>query len=85
MVGLLPGVPGLSLGPSLFFREGVDLDEEDMFDGGRLAFPPPAEDGPFSTRCSPLTGPELFLGTESSSPPTSTTRSPSLFSPPSDS
>ena len=102
--GLLPGVPGFS--PSLWpppppspfgLRDGVDRDEDDMFEGGlspvgRLspdADPGgPAEEGPFSTdpRCSPLPllRPER-LAEFSSSLPTSTTRSPSLFSPPSDS
>jgi hypothetical protein len=38
VVGLLPGVPGLSPAkPSLCFSDGVDLDDDDMLDGGRSA------------------------------------------------
>ena len=101
VVGLLPGVPGFSPSlwpPSPFgLRDGVDRDEEDMLEGGLspvgrrspTGWPGgPEEEGPFSTelRCSPL--PLLRpdrLAEFSSSLPTSTTRSPSLFSPPSDS
>ena len=95
-MGLLPGVPGFSLpapgrGPfSLGFNDGVDLEEEDRLDGGRSLLSetdprspvlPPSL--PLLSRCSPFNA--MGLGVWSSSFPTSTTRSPSLLSPLSDS
>ena len=76
VLGLEPGVPGLS--PSFCFSDGVLLLLLLRLLGGRsrslcLSLSPLA--------CSPLV---RFLG-PSSSPPTSTTRSPSLLSPESDS
>ena len=87
VVGLLgpEGVPGLPSAPfslSFCLAEGVDLLEEERLEGGLRS---PAEDPPppVLSRCSPLMAMGLLGG--SSSLPTSTTRSPSLFSPPSDS
>ena len=64
------GVPGLSA--SLFLREGVDLELELMLLGG------------LSLSCLPLAWWSPFIWPDlspASSPPTSTTRSPSLLSP----
>ena len=78
VVGLLPGVPGLSPAKlSLCLRDGVDLDDEDMFDGGRSLRLRSVAD-PTLSRCSPFK--PIGRG-GSSSLPTSTTRSPSLLSP----
>ncbi len=79
VVGLLPGVPGFSPdpNPSLCLRDGVDLEDEDMLDGGRSARRSGPD--PVLSRCSPFNPIEGLGG--SSSLPTSTTRSPSLLSP----
>ena len=84
VVGLLPGVPGFSLpeAPSFGLSDGVDLDDEERFDGGRSRRSAP-EAAPVLSLCSPFRDIGGLGG--SSSFPTSTTRSPSLFSPPSDS
>ena len=83
--------PGPAKGPfSLGFNDGVDLEDDDMFDGGRSLLSetdprspvlPPSL--PLLSRCSPFSA--IGLGVWSSSFPTSTTRSPSLLSPLSDS
>lgn len=91
VVGLLlpEGVPGLPSGPlpfaplsSLFLADGVEREEELKLDGGRRS-PPDDPPPPVLSRWSPLMAMGGLGG--SSSLPTSTTRSPSLFSPPSDS
>lgn len=84
VLGLEPGVPGLS--PSLAFREGVERELELRLDGGLSlsilsGLLSPGSPLPLS-RWSPFICPGRG---PSSSPPTSTTRSPSDLSPESDS
>ena len=79
----VPGLPSAPLAPpSLFLADGVERDEELKLDGGRRS-PPDEPPPPVLSRWSPLMAMGGLGG--SSSLPTSTTRSPSLFSPPSDS
>ena len=92
------GAPSTTDASSLRLRpDGVDLEEDERLDDGLLlggpppggAPPPPPppppldEPAPVLSRCSPFKDIGGLGG--SSSLPTSTTRSPSLFSPPSDS
>ena len=82
----VPGFPSplVPRSPSLFLLapEGVDREDEEWLEGGLLS-PPDWLPPPVLSRWSPLMAMGGLGG--SSSFPTSTTRSPSLFSPPSDS
>lgn len=92
VVGLLvgpDGVPGLPPSPadppppSLFLADGVEREDEERLDGGLRSPPLDPPPLPVLSLCSPL----MAMGCRggSSSLPTSTTRSVSLLSPPSDS